>query len=67
MYWAAIDKLKYAKSIDPSVASKANRLISAYKGQLPDKTIIFQLGVKEGDKHSIGCFVGETITVDYSL
>lgn len=67
VYWAAIDKLKYAKSIDPSVASKANRLISAYKGQLPDKTIIFQLGVKEGDKHSIGCFVDETITVDYSL
>ncbi|MDZ7847377.1 MAG: hypothetical protein U5L96_11725 [Owenweeksia sp.] len=27
VYWAAIDKLKYAKSIDPSVAGKANQLI----------------------------------------
>lgn len=67
VYWAAIDKLQYAKSIDSSVASKANKLINAYKGQLPDKSIIFQLGVKEGDKHSIGCFIGETITVDYSI
>lgn len=64
-YWAAIDKLQYAKSIDPSVASKANRLISAYKKQLPDKSIIFGLGVKEGDKHTIGCFINETITVSY--
>lgn len=67
VYWAAIDKLKYAKSIDPSVSGTANKLISAYKGQLPDKSIIFQLGVKQGDKHTIGCFVNETITVDYNL
>ncbi|AEV31104.1 hypothetical protein Oweho_0082 [Owenweeksia hongkongensis DSM 17368] len=67
VYWAAIDKLKYAKSIDPSMANKANKLIAAYKGQLPDKSIIFQLGKKEGDKYSIGCFIGETITVDYNL
>ncbi len=67
VYWAAINKAQYAKSIDPSVASKANSLISAFKQQLPDKTIIFQLGVKEGDKHTIGCFIGETITVNYSI
>lgn len=67
VYWAAIDKLKYAKSIDPSVAAKANRLIGAYKNQLPEKSVIFALGVKEGDKYTIGCFIGESITVDYSL
>lgn len=67
VYWAAINKAQYARSIDKSVASQANRLIAAYKQQLPDKTIIFQLGVKEGNKHTIGCFINETITVDYSL
>ncbi len=67
VYWAAIDKLKYAKSIDPSVSSKANQLINSYKKQLPDKATIFQLGIKEGDKHSIGCTVNETIIVDYNL
>lgn len=67
VYWAAINKAKYARSIDKSVASQASRMIAAFKQQLPDKTIIFQLGVKEGDKHNIGCFINETITVDYNL
>ncbi len=65
VYWAAIDKLKYAKGIDASVTNKANKLIEAYKKQLPDKSVIFQLGIKEGDKYTIGCFVNETITVAY--
>lgn len=65
VYWAAIDKLQYARSIDPTVASRANRLISAYKQQLPDKTVIFQLNHKEGDTHRIGCWIQETITVEY--
>lgn len=65
LYWAAIDKLKYAKSIDATVTSKANGLISNYKQQLPAKTVIFQIGIKEGDKFTIGCFINETITVEY--
>ncbi len=67
VYWAAIDKLKYARSIDPSSANRANRLINSYKAQLPDKTVLFQLGKKEGDKFSVGCYINETITVDYSI
>lgn len=65
VYWAAIDKLNYAKSIDASVTNKANRLIAAYKKALPDKSIIFQLGKVEGDKYTIGCWINETITVSY--
>ena len=65
VYWAAIDKLRYAKSIDSSVSGKANRLISSYKEQLPDKSVIFQLSVKEGDTYTIGCYINETITVQY--
>lgn len=67
VYWAAIDKLKYAKSIDPSVTAQANKLIGIYKQQLPEKSVIFTLGVTEGDKHTIGCYINETITVDYSI
>ena len=67
VYWAAIDKLKYAKSIDPEVAGQANKLIGIYKQQLPEKSVIFTLGVKEGDKHTIGCYINETITVDFSI
>tara|TARA_B100001115_G_C15828680_1_gene413059 strand:+ start:297 stop:1715 length:1419 start_codon:yes stop_codon:yes gene_type:complete len=63
VYWAAIDKLNYAKSIDASVSNKANRLINAYKQQLPDKSASFQLGHVGGEKYTIGCWINETITV----
>jgi tetratricopeptide (TPR) repeat protein len=65
VYWAAINKLEYARSIDPSVANKAARLISSYTKQLPDKSISFQLGHTDGEKYSIGCIVNETITVKF--
>lgn len=65
VYWAAIDKLNYAKSVDPGLASKANRLIAAYKKQLPNKSVIFQLGHVEGEKYTIGCWINETVTVAY--
>lgn len=65
VYWAAINKLNYAKTVDPAVSNKANRLIAAYKKQFPDKSIIFQLGIVEGDSYTIGCWINETITVTY--
>ncbi len=65
VYWAAIDKLNYAKSIDSSVSSKANRLINIYRQQLPDKGVSFQLGHSEGEKYSIGCWINETVTASF--
>ncbi len=65
VYWAAIDKLNYAKSIDPSVSKKANKYIAIYKGQIPGKGIAFELGYVEGDKYTIGCWINETITMTF--
>ncbi|MDA0740891.1 MAG: hypothetical protein O2862_03135 [Bacteroidetes bacterium] len=65
VYWAAINKLSYARSIDPSIANKASKLISAYTQQIPDKGISFQLGYKEGDKINIGCWINETVSVKF--
>lgn len=65
VYWAAIDKLNYAKSIDPSVSGKANRLIAAYQKQLPDKGVSFQLGHNSGESYTIGCWINETVTVTF--
>lgn len=65
VYWAAIDKLEYAKSVDPSVAGKANRLIASYKQQLPDKGVSFQLGHNSGESYTIGCWINETIKVAF--
>ncbi len=66
VFWAAIDKLKYAKSIDSSVSNKANKLIAAYSKQLPDKSISFQLNWKDGDKYTIGCWINESIVVNFN-
>lgn len=65
VYWAAIDKLNYAKSIDSGVSSKANRLINVYKQQLPDKGVSFQLGHTSGEKYTIGCWINETVTASF--
>ena len=65
VYWAAINKLSYARSIDPSIADKAAKLISAYSQQIPDKGISFQLGYKEGDKITIGCWINEAVSIKF--
>jgi hypothetical protein len=65
VYWAAINKLSYARSIDPEVADKATKLISAYSKAVPDKGVAFQLGYKEGDQVRIGCWINETVTVKF--
>lgn len=65
VYWAAIDKLQYAKSIDSEVTSNANKLIAAYKQQVPDKSASFGLGHVQGEKYTIGCWINETVTADW--
>ena len=53
VYWAAINKLNYARSLDSSISDKASKLISIYKGAVTDKGVAFQLGFKEGDSISM--------------
>lgn len=65
VYWAAINKLSYARSIDPTIADKAATLIAAYSAAVPDKGVAFQLGFKEGDKINIGCWINETVSVKF--
>lgn len=61
--WAAMDMWAKAKSIDPSVASKANSSIAKYKKYLPTKGDIFQRGLKEGGTYKIGCWIGATTKI----
>ena len=65
VYWAAIDKLNYAKSIDPNVSSKVDKYIAAYKGSVPQKSTGFALGYKDGDRYSIGCWINETVVIKF--
>lgn len=61
--WAAIDKFQYAKKIDPSVASEANKWINQYSQYMPKREDIFQRRIKEGDTFKVPCWIQENTTV----
>lgn len=62
-FFAVIDKLQRAKSVDPSVTEKANELIRTYSGYTPKDEDLFFLGLKKGNSVTIGGWIGETTTI----
>ena len=62
-YWAAIDKYEYAKKIDSSVKTKANKRIATYKKQMPAKTDVFSEGLINSKTYEIDCWYKETVTI----
>ena len=62
-YFAAIDKLQRAKTVDPSVTDEANELIRTYSAYTPKDEDLFFLGLKKGTSVSIGGWIGETTTI----
>ena len=63
VYFAAIDKLQKAKSVDPSVEEQANELIRTYSAYTPKDEDLFFIGIKKGQAVTIGGWIGETTTV----
>lgn len=61
--WPAIDKFRYAKKIDPSVAAEANKWIATYSKYMPSREDIFQRSIKEGSAFKVGCWINENTTV----
>jgi len=62
---AAIDKYSYARSIDADVAQEASERISKYNSSLPELSEGHMRGVKEGQKETVGCWIGETVSVRF--
>ena len=63
-FWAAVDQFEKAKSVDPSLASKANELINAYSHYFPTVESIFFNGFEEGQEYNLdGCWIKETTKV----
>lgn len=62
-YWAAVDKFYTAKSVDPSVAEKAQKLINTYSAQFPKKEDCFFHSLSDGDDYKLDCWIGETTKV----
>ena len=62
-FFAVIDKMQKAKSVDPSCAEEANKLISTYSAYTPKDEDLFFIGLKKGDAVTIGGWIGETTTI----
>lgn len=62
-YFVVIDRLQRAKSVDPSIADEANRMIGTYSRYTPAASDLFMLGYKAGDRITIGGWIGETTTI----
>ena len=61
--WPAIDMWQRAKSVDPSVAAKANQLISRYTQYMPTRADVFQRGIEVGSTYQVGCWIQESTRV----
>ena len=60
-YFAVIDKLQKAKSVDTSVTDEATRLIDTYTAHIPSDHDLAYLGLKKGNSVIIGGWIDETI------
>lgn len=63
VYVAALNKARKAAAVDPSIASRANRAAGSYRANLPTKEDAFGEGYKAGQSYKIGCWIGETVTI----
>lgn len=61
--FAAYDEAARAKSLDPSVAADANRVMNAAHGRFPTKENLFFEGGTAGASVSVGSWIGGTATV----
>lgn len=59
-FWLAVDYYKQARSVDPSVAEKANNKIATYSKYFPDQEQLFFQTLAEGDTYTVECFGEDT-------
>jgi len=62
-YWAAMDKYKRAKALDPSLASKINKKHQTCMDQCPSKSDCFFVNVVDGQTIHVGGWINEDVKV----
>ena len=61
-YWAAVDRLQTAKSIEPELAEKANTLINSYRKFYPSKEeVFFKPELAPGAEFTVDGIINETV------
>jgi tetratricopeptide (TPR) repeat protein len=62
-FWVAADKYAKAKSVDPTVASDANRKLDDYSSQYPNHEEVFFRDMQDGDSYQVKGCINEYTTV----
>ncbi len=62
-FWVAADKYTKAKSVDPSVASDANKKLNDCSNQYPNHEEVFFRDLKDGDSYQVKGCINEYTTV----
>jgi tetratricopeptide (TPR) repeat protein len=62
-YYAVVDKLTRAKSVDPKCTEKVNKLIALYTPYFPKAQDLFFMGIKKGSTVHVGGFINENVTI----
>ena len=63
VYLVAVDKFSKARSVDPTVAEKADELINRYKKYFPIRDDAFFEGYTDGKSYTVGCWINESTTI----
>jgi tetratricopeptide (TPR) repeat protein len=63
VFWAAVDKYAKAKSVDASVAGKANKKIAKASSYYPVTKDVFFYGKAKGDPYKVGCWINENTKI----
>ena len=66
VYWAAVDKLNKAKSVDqsPENIEIVNKLIGSYSAHFPKKADVFMAqNLSDGQSFHVGGWIGESTVV----
>ncbi len=61
-YWAAVDKYRKAKAVEPDLAETMNKRIAAYSKHFPTKEVMFFYNISDGDPYTVGCWINEKTT-----
>ncbi|MBJ05024.1 MAG: hypothetical protein CMP65_03890 [Flavobacteriales bacterium] len=64
-YWAAIEKYEMAKKVDPNSINEADKKISIYQKQMPDKISTFNIITLQQETYQIDCWYSEVVKNPY--
>lgn len=63
VFWVAVDMFQKARNVDPSVADKANSLITDYTAYFPSVEDVFFNSLQEGQSYTVGGWINKSTTV----